>query len=67
MAMRRMANQPFAFGRATSKPRHVRFGRRLVDKDKPRRIEGSLPPFPLAPGLGNVRQVLLGRMESLFL
>jgi hypothetical protein len=62
-----MADQSFALGRTTAQTRHVRLGGRLVDEDKPGRIEPALPAFPSPPGLGDVRSVLFGRMERLFL
>ena len=48
-------------------PSHVRFGRRLVDEDKPGWVEPALAAFPLFPGFGDVRPVLFGRVERLFL
>lgn len=67
MAVRRMADQPFALGRAAAQTRQVRLGRRLVDEDKPGRVERALAAFPTTPGLGDVGTVLFGRMERLFL
>jgi hypothetical protein len=67
MPVRGVADQPFALGRAAAQTRHVRLGRRLVDKDQPGRVERALAAFPAAPGLGDVGTALLGRMERLFL
>jgi len=67
MPVRSMADQSFAPGRTTAQTRHVGLGRRLVDEDESRRVEPSLAAFPSTPGLGDVRPVLFGRMESLFL
>jgi hypothetical protein len=62
-----MTDQPFPIGRTTVQARHVRFGGRLVDEDKPGRVEPALAPLPATPRLGDVGPVLLGRMERLFL
>jgi hypothetical protein len=67
MSVWRVANQPFASGRAAAQACHVCLGRRLVDEDEPGWVERSLAAFPVLAGLGDIGPVLLGRMESLFL
>src|SRR5690554_5052245 len=49
MFVRCMANQPFTPGRAATQARHVRLGRRLVDEDKPGRVEPALAALPATP------------------
>src|SRR3954452_15439940 len=48
-------------------PRHVRGSPGLVDKDQAVGIERRLTTDEHPPGLGDIRAVLLGRMEGLFL
>jgi hypothetical protein len=62
-----VADQPFAFGRTATQPRHVGFGRRLIDEDQSRRIEPALAALPPPARLRNIGTVLFGRMERLFL
>jgi hypothetical protein len=62
-----MANQALALGGATAQPGQVGLGRRLVDEDQPGWIEPTLASAPLPPGLRDVRPVLFGRIERLFL
>ena len=55
-----------AVHRRTIAPRHVRGGPLLVDEDQAIGVESGLTANEHAPGLGDIRAVLLGRMQGLF-
>src|SRR3978361_1629098 len=65
--MRHSANQPLASARAAAKPGHIRLGPGLVDEYKLSRVQLWLLATPFGARFGNVRTVLLGSMERLFL
>src|SRR3954453_7124793 len=52
---------------STIAPRHVRGGPGLVDEDQAIGIERRLAADKQVPGLGDIRAVLLGRVQGLFL
>src|SRR5580693_6423901 len=67
MTVRRLSDQALPFCRTAAKPRHVRRGRGLVDKDQTGRVQRCLV-FP--PGFAcrfDVRAVLFGGVQGLFL
>ena len=67
MAEGNFINQPpTAFAAATG-AHHVRRRAGLVEEDQPFRVERSLSVLPLGAGLGDVRAILLGGVQSLFL
>jgi hypothetical protein len=57
----------FPTGAAAAQSRHVRFGRRLVEKDESGGYEPFLDLAPGPAGAGDVRSGLLGGAERLFL
>lgn len=65
--VRRLVHQPLAAFAAAAQPRHVGLGPRLVDEDQPRDVERRLICTPVFATLGDVRPVLLARVERLFL
>jgi hypothetical protein len=48
-------------------PRHVGFGRRLVQEHEPGGIYAALPAAPERPRFGDILALLFAGMESLFL
>jgi len=59
--------QSLAPAGAAAEPSHVGLGPGLVDKEKSTRIDASTLKDPLVTMLRNVRAVLLGGVERLFL
>jgi hypothetical protein len=57
----------FSAGAAAAQPRHVRFGRGLVEKDEAGGNETSLDLAPDPAGAGNVRPGLFCGAKRLFL
>ena len=66
MPVRRFAEKPLAAFTASARADHVRRGARLVDEDKLSRIKRVLRVLPFGPGLGDIRAILLGGVQSLF-
>lgn len=60
-------NQPVAHRGPAIEPDHVGLGPGLIDEDQPARVQLRLVLAPLRPGLGDVRSILLGGPERLFL
>src|ERR687893_792085 len=65
--MRDAAPQPQAARTPAIAARHVRGGPGFVDEDQAIGIEHRLAADEHAPGLGDIRAVLLGRVQALFL
>ncbi len=66
VAMRHLRNQPLAPRSAAIEPGHLRRHRGLVDEDKTRRLERRLPGLQLLACGGDVRPILLGRVQDFF-
>jgi hypothetical protein len=66
MTMRHPAAQALATRTAASQADHVRFGRRLVEEDEPRRVDPALAALPLRTSFNDVRAALLAGVERLF-
>jgi len=60
--MRHRSPQPQAARASTIAPRQVRGGPGLVDEDQAVGIESRLAADEHAPGLGDIRAVLFGRV-----
>src|SRR5215213_8081955 len=67
MTVRDRSPQPQTACAPAIAPRHVRGGPGLVDEDQVLGIESGLAADEHAPGLGDIRAVLLGRVQGLFL
>ena len=50
-----------------AQPGHVCFGRRLVEEDQSTDGKLALRDLPLPPGFRDIRPILFGRVERLFL
>lgn len=66
MAKGDFADQPLTAFAAPTGADHVRRRAGLVQENQPFRVKRALAVFPLGAGLGNVRAILLGRVQSLF-
>jgi hypothetical protein len=66
VAMRDLADQPLALGRAAVAAGHLGVGPGLVDEHQRLRIEARLAGLPARPVLGDVRPVLLGGVLGFF-
>ena len=67
MTMRHGRDQSFAARRATARPGHVGLGPALIDEHQLGRAQIGLFVPPFGARLGNVRAILFGRVERLFL
>ena len=65
--MRYCINQPVTHLGPAVEPDHVRLGPGLIDEDQPTRVQLRLVLAPFLSGLGDVRSILLGGPERLFL
>src|SRR6185369_8167613 len=65
--MRHRSPQPQAARTPAIAPRHVRGGPGLVDEDQALGVESGLTTDEHTSGLGDIRAVLLGRVQGLFL
>ena len=66
MAKRDFADQPLTAFATTAGADHVRRRAGLVEENQPLWVKRALAVFPLGAGLGDVRAILLGRVQSLF-
>src|SRR5271154_305032 len=64
--MGRFIDQPGAPCRPTPKPCHVGFGERFIDENELFRSHLTLFPPPAPAGTGDIRTILLGRVDRLF-
>ena len=67
VAVRRLGPEPLAARRPAPERRHVGLGPGLVDEHQPGRVDPALVFRPLRPPARDVRAVLLGRDQRLFL
>jgi hypothetical protein len=66
VAVRHFGEQPLTNRAASMQPRHVRLGPGLVNKDDSLRINIALKAPPLRAPSGDVRPILLGRVQRFF-
>ncbi len=66
VTMRHLGKQALANWAAAMQPCHICFGPCLIDKDNALRIDLTLQTPPLRAPAGDVRPVLLGRVQSFF-
>ena len=67
MTMWRGVDQPRAALTAASETNHIGFGPGFIDEDQSGGRQAGLALTPFGSGLGNVRSVLLRRVQGLFL
>src|ERR1700704_5815646 len=64
--MGRGVDQPRAALTAASETNHIGFGPCFIDEDQPGGLQAGLALTPFRSSLGNVRSVLLRRVQGLF-
>jgi len=67
MAVRSLAVDTLAAGRAAAQPRQIGLGPGLIQEDQLGRVEAGLPPPPRPARPGDVRTILFAGPERLFL
>ncbi len=66
MAMRNFIDQSCSDKRTATRPRHVRFRPCFIDEYQLIRIDSQLPNPPSSTLGGNIRSILLGRLQDFF-
>lgn len=66
MAKGDFADQPLTAFAAATGADHVRRRASLVEENQPFRVKRTLGVLPFGAGLGDVRAILLGGVQSLF-
>ena len=67
MTVRAGVDQPFAARRATLQADHVGLGPGLIEEDQFAWVQAGLGLTPFSTGAGDVRAVLFGGVQGLFL